>query len=91
MGIARHSMAQRGTARTNRIQRAAKWCSKGWGGQGTFQNVPGSRASDSTVAVMPRHGPLLVPPPPWLVCTRVITQVYEVQPTCIIEVHEKAT
>jgi len=49
--------------------------------QGTFQDVPGSRASDSTVAVMPRHGSLLIPPPSWLVCTCVIAEVDEVQPT----------
>ena len=52
-------------------------------GQGTFQNVPGRRASDSAMAVVPRHCALLVAPAPWLVGTGVIAQVDEVKSSCM--------
>lgn len=80
-GMARHSIAWHSTADTSRIEHTASLVLQSVVGQGTFQDVPGSRASDSTVAVMPRHGSLLIPPPSWLVCTCVIAEVDEVQPT----------
>ncbi|KAA6427947.1 MAG: hypothetical protein FRX49_02609 [Trebouxia sp. A1-2] len=43
--------------------------------QGTFQNVPGSRASDGAMAVMPRHGSLLIPPPSCKLAPNVISKM----------------
>ena len=53
-------------------------------GQGTFQDVPSSRAGDSTVAVMPGHGAFFIAAAPWLMGTGVVAQVDEVKATCML-------